>query len=319
MPEQNSSCPSPSIMTVSPCMTRSCPSGAPSRWGPSETSWVNWLRPFVGTGWSLRPRHTGRNTSGSLTGDRKFESDVQDPAFDGLYGPAQPAAQDGHSLTEAPPTDEFLQDWLARTCELVDKYRPQIVWFDWWIQQEAFAPYLQKFAAYYYNRAAEWGVGVAINYKYEAFAEGTAVFDVERGQLSGIRPLLWQNDTAVGKNSWGYIQNMGLQGAGRTDPGPGGHRQQERRAAAQHRPAPRWHYPRRGPGDPARDRWVAPCERGRDLRHTPLEGLWRGPDTDPRGRVHRHPAHPVHGRGHPVHHPGRHALCHRARLAPARR
>jgi alpha-L-fucosidase len=140
-------------------------------------------------------------------GGHKFPSDVQDPEFDGLYGPAQPAAQDWHSIREAPPTEEFLEDWLARTCELVDKYRPQIVWFDWWIQQEAFAPYLQKFAAYYYNRAAEWGLGVAINHKYEAFPEGTAVFDVERGQLSGIRPLLWQNDTAVAKNSWGYVQN----------------------------------------------------------------------------------------------------------------
>ncbi len=141
-------------------------------------------------------------------GGREFPSDVQDPAFDGLYGPAQPGPEDHHSLTQAPPSEAFLEDWLLRTCEIVDNYQPQVVWFDWWIQQEAFAPYLQTFAAYYYNRAAEWGLGVAINYKYKAFAEGTAVFDVERGQLSGIRPLLWQNDTAVAKNSWCHVQGM---------------------------------------------------------------------------------------------------------------
>ena len=133
-------------------------------------------------------------------GGRQFPSDVQDPANEGLYGPAQPK--------ESVPDEAFLEDWLARTCEIVDKYKPQIVWFDWWIEEPFWKPYLQLFAAYYYNRAAEWGLGVAINYKNQAFEEGTAVFDVERGQLSGIRPLLWQNDTAVGKNSWGYVADM---------------------------------------------------------------------------------------------------------------
>ena len=39
----------------------------------------------------------------------------------------------------------FMQDWLVRTCEIVDKYRPRIVYFDWWIQVEAAKPYLKKF------------------------------------------------------------------------------------------------------------------------------------------------------------------------------
>jgi len=130
-------------------------------------------------------------------GGMRGESDVQDPRFAGLYGPAQPQA--------LPPNEQFLEDWLVRTCELVDRYRPQLVWFDWWIEQPAFAPYLQKFAAYYYNRGASWGRGVAINYKHAAFPAGTAVFDVERGQLTDIRPAFWQTDTSISKNSWGYV------------------------------------------------------------------------------------------------------------------
>ena len=133
-------------------------------------------------------------------GGREFPSDVQDPAYASLYAPAR--------TEQEQPDAEFLEDWLARTCEIVDKYRPKIVWFDWWIEQPAFKPYLQLFAAYYYNRAAEWGDTVAINYKNDAYEVGTAVYDLERGQLSGIRPLLWQNDTAVGRNSWGFVQNM---------------------------------------------------------------------------------------------------------------
>ena len=143
-----------------------------------------------------------------FSGGRLFPSDVQDAAYDGLYGPAQPEPKNPDDAGEGEVSAAFLEDWLARTCELVDNYKPKIVWFDWWIQTPPFAPYLQLFAAYYYNRAAEWGEGVAINYKYNAFEEGTAVFDVERGQLSGIRQALWQNDTSVSKSSWGYTRNQ---------------------------------------------------------------------------------------------------------------
>ena len=132
-----------------------------------------------------------------LGGGMEFDSDVQDARYAGLYGPAQPR--------DTQPNQEFLDDWLARTCELVDAYRPQLVWFDWWIQEPAFEPYLRTFAAYYYNRGSQWGRGVAINYKHEAFPPGTAVFDVERGRLDDIHPHFWQTDTAVATNSWGYI------------------------------------------------------------------------------------------------------------------
>lgn len=142
-----------------------------------------------------------------LNGGREFESDVNNPSFQDFYGPACKGGVDTHNVLLNPPTEEYLEDWLVRTCEIVDKYRPKIVWFDWWIHQLAFKPYLKKFAAYYYNRAIEWGEEVTINYKYEAFAPSTAVFDIERGQLDSINPRLWQNDTAIAKNSWGYTEN----------------------------------------------------------------------------------------------------------------
>lgn len=144
-----------------------------------------------------------------MNGGRAYDSDVNDPRYQDFYGPATPMEGDPHKLDARPyPDTAFLDDWLLRTCELVEKYQPQLVWFDWWIGHEAFKPYLPRFAAYYYNQGARWGKGVAINHKYEAFPEGTTVFDIERGQLAGIRPLLWQNDTSVSKNSWGYVHNQ---------------------------------------------------------------------------------------------------------------
>ena len=140
----------------------------------------------------------------------KFDSDVRDPRYAGLYGPARIVADEHdhlHRKSLPMPDGRFLKDWLNRTCELVDKYQPQLVYFDWWIHHISCDPYLKQFAAYYYNRAAEWKKGVAIDYKHDAFPEGAAVFDVERGQLDGIRPMFWQSDTAVAKTSWGYVQN----------------------------------------------------------------------------------------------------------------
>jgi alpha-L-fucosidase len=141
-----------------------------------------------------------------FNGGRQFPSDVLDPRYESLYGPAQPQ--------ETQPDTAFLTDWLARTCELVEKYQPQLIYFDWWIEQPAFASYLRQFAAFYYNRAAEWQRGVAITYKEHAFPEGAAVYDVERGQLAGIRRLFWQADTSVSKNSWGYVVEQDYKAAG---------------------------------------------------------------------------------------------------------
>ncbi len=140
---------------------------------------------------------------------REYDSDVREPMERGdFYWPAMPEPESLQDLYSEPmPTEEFLQDWLVRCCEIVDKYRPKIVYFDWWIQHSAVRPYLRKFAAYYYNRAARWGSEAVINYKHDAFLFGTAVPDVERGQFADIKPYFWQTDTAIALNSWGYTEH----------------------------------------------------------------------------------------------------------------
>lgn len=130
---------------------------------------------------------------------KEIDSDVREGKWDDFYGPARPK--------EEIPDEEFLTDWLLRCCELVDKFKPDVFWFDWWINHNAFEPYLKKFASYYYNRAEEWKKGVVINYKYNAMPDECGVLDIERGQLKGKRPIVWQIDTSISKNSWGYIKN----------------------------------------------------------------------------------------------------------------
>jgi alpha-L-fucosidase len=158
-------------------------------------------------------------------GGMQFDSDVKDPRYAVLYGPAQPRTLPGetarrepdpnHLETWLPPDRAFLDDWLARSAELVDKYHPDLLYFDWWIGQPAFQPYLERFAAFYYNQAAarkkpadrNSGPGVVVTYKMNDFPESAAVLDVERGKLDLIRLLPWQTDTSVSIHSWGYVDN----------------------------------------------------------------------------------------------------------------
>lgn len=139
---------------------------------------------------------------------KEFDSDIKEPMQRGdFYWPAMPEP-DHHDLFSKPePTEEYLQDWLVRTCEIIDQYRPKILYFDWWIQHSACKPYLKKLAAYYYNRAAQWGAEVVICYKHDAFQFGTALPDVERGQFADVKPYFWQTDTAIALNSWCYTEN----------------------------------------------------------------------------------------------------------------
>ncbi|WYT57935.1 alpha-L-fucosidase [Paenibacillus sp. FSL K6-1217] len=145
---------------------------------------------------------------------KAFDSDIHEPLVRGdFYWPAMPEP-DHHDPYGSPPSVEYLEDWLIRCCELVDQYQPKIVYFDWWIENAVFRPYLQKFAAYYYNRAAERGIPAAINYKHDAFMFGTAVPDVERGQFAELKPFFWQTDTAAARNSWCYTENNDYKSAG---------------------------------------------------------------------------------------------------------
>jgi len=146
---------------------------------------------------------------------KEFDSDIKEPLQRGdFYWPAMPEGNHQDIYSEPAPTEEYMQDWLVRTCEIIDRYQPKILYFDWWIQHSALKPYLKKLAAYYYNRAAQWGVQVAINYKHDAFFFGTAVPDVERGQFADVKPYFWQTDTAIALNSWCYTENNNFRPCG---------------------------------------------------------------------------------------------------------
>ena len=141
---------------------------------------------------------------------KDFDSDIKEPLKCGdFYWPSIQEQPDQQDLFASPyPTQEFLEDWICRTCEIIDRYQPEILYFDWWIQHEGYKPALRQIAAYYYNRGLERGHHTAICYKHDAMAFGSGVVDVERGKFADAKPYHWQTDTAVARNSWCHTTSL---------------------------------------------------------------------------------------------------------------
>lgn len=149
----------------------------------------------------------------------QYDSDVRDPRFAGLYGPASPMTlpadrqiikgepDSSHLERWMPPSQAFLNDWLARASEIATTYHPDLMYFDWWINHPLFEPYLRRFAAGFYNMAAARGQSGIVTYKMEAFPQGAAVLNIERGMLDMLRLRPWQTETSVSIKSWGYAEN----------------------------------------------------------------------------------------------------------------
>lgn len=141
---------------------------------------------------------------------REFDSDIKDPMKPGdFYWPSMKDPEDQHSLyTQPVATEEYMDDWLVRTAEIIDRFHPHVLYFDWWIQQISWKSHLRRLAAYYYNKGIEWGYPTAICYKHDAMMFGTGVVDIERGKFKEAKPYHWQTDTAVAHNSWCYTTSL---------------------------------------------------------------------------------------------------------------
>jgi alpha-L-fucosidase len=125
------------------------------------------------------------------------------------YDPQDLYAQN-HPIGAAPDA-AYIEKFFNRTIDLVDKYRPDLLYFD-----DAVLPLKKvsdaglRIAAHYYNASRQWHQGtneaVMNTKKLDEAQRQCLVWDIERGKSDRLEPFVWQTDTCIG--SWHYSRPL---------------------------------------------------------------------------------------------------------------
>jgi len=170
--------------------------------------------------WSWYQEAQGSDPSGPLAGvpydGRMTKADGKGLWWEGLdpqdyYAQYHPVGSYDWPQSGNPPLDKaFIEKFFNRTIDLIDKYQPDLLYFD-----DTVLPIYPasdvglRIAAYFYN------TNLARHGKLEAVITGKGLnaeqrrallLDVERGVTSGGETLPWQTDTCIG--SWHYERSV---------------------------------------------------------------------------------------------------------------
>jgi alpha-L-fucosidase len=129
----------------------------------------------------------------NITGYYNVVPKTKEPKHQMLYG------QQGKEKNES--------FWLSKHKEIIDNYKPDIVYQDFnlhIISQSV----LLEFLSYYYNKAAEWNKEVVATFK-DGLNKKCAVLDYERGGPPDITDNYWLTDDAISSSSWCYTEGIG--------------------------------------------------------------------------------------------------------------
>jgi alpha-L-fucosidase len=129
----------------------------------------------------------------NITGYYDAVPKTNDPKLQMLFG------QQGKEKNEA--------FWLAKHKEIIDNYKPDIIWQDFNLHVIS-KSVLLEFLSYYYNKAAEWNEEVVATFK-DGLNTKCAVLDYERGGPPDITDNYWLTDDAISSSSWCYTEGLG--------------------------------------------------------------------------------------------------------------
>lgn len=99
--------------------------------------------------------------------------------------------------------------WLGKLKEVVDKYSPDIIWFDY-VLGEIPEQYRKEFAAYYLNNSAEKGQESVIVRKQHDLPLSLSIEDLEQARKEDIGTKTWMTDATISDGSWCYTEDLGV-------------------------------------------------------------------------------------------------------------
>ncbi len=106
------------------------------------------------------------------------------------------------------PESQWLEEvWLGKLKEVIDRYHPDIIWFDSWLDQIP-EEYQKEFCAYYLNDAEKLGKEVVIVRKQEDLPLEISVDDLEKSRKNRLEEKTWMTDETVSTGSWCYTEGL---------------------------------------------------------------------------------------------------------------
>ncbi len=134
------------------------------------------------------------------TWDKRY--DCGNPTYSGLYGPVHEK--------DALPDKPFLDRWKGKITEVIDKYDPDFIWFDFGLKLITDS-YKQEMLAYFYNHALATKKEVVVSYKGHDLPPGAGLLDLELGQETNMTYNDWITDTSIDDGQgWGYVKGLGF-------------------------------------------------------------------------------------------------------------
>lgn len=125
--------------------------------------------------------------------DKALFTSSEDPKLRKLYGNM--------------PEEEFNEYWLNLVQEVVDKYEPDMIWFDSWLDVIP-EDYRQRMAAHHFNAAASRKQEVALICKQQDLPDDLRVLDIEQGGMKEMPERVWMTDVTLSKGGWCYVQGQ---------------------------------------------------------------------------------------------------------------
>ncbi len=125
--------------------------------------------------------------------DKDLFTSSEDPKLRKLYGNM--------------PEEEFNEYWLNLVQEVVDKYEPDMIWFDSWLDVIP-EDYRQRMAAHHFNAAQSRQQEVALICKQQDLPDELRVLDIEQGGMKEMPERLWMTDVTLSKGGWCYVQDQ---------------------------------------------------------------------------------------------------------------
>lgn len=127
------------------------------------------------------------------------------------YNPKYPTSSEDPDLKKFYgnlPQEEFDQYWLDQVNEVVDKYSPDMIWYDVWLnkvdQQK-----IKEMSAYYLNHAKQTGQEAVIVAKHDDLPKSMSVLDIEQGGKKDVSENVWMTDVTLSdKGSWSYTKGQ---------------------------------------------------------------------------------------------------------------